>query len=490
MRNNFRAAAGVALLTLWLSNPGHAGEGRPNIVFMLVDNFGYGDLGVYGGGELRGVPTPRLDRLAAEGLRLTNFNVEPECTPSRSALMTGRMPVRSGTSAVSLMGGPEGIAPWEYTLAELLSDAGYVSASYGKWHLGNVQGRFPTDQGFDEWWGFARSSNAPLRVLQPGYDPALAGQDAIWEGRKGEESRRVGVYDLAMRRQIDSEITERGIAFIKRHAGGDKPFFLYLPFSQPHSPPLPHPDFDRPGRSDYQNVLAEIDYNAGRVLDAIDAAGIADDTLVIWASDNGPETMQGIGIQYGAQSDTGPFRGEFPSAWEGAIRVPAMLRWPGRIEAGRVSNEIVSILDFYRSVAAVVGAEGRVPRDRPVDSIDLSGFLFDNEPSSKREHVMFFHDGELLAIKWRNYKSHLAVRVPASGAVVSAGQGVLTSYHQKLGMPMIFDLENDPKELWNINAPNQWLGDVAGKIVRDYIVSIQRYPNIAPGADGPGNKQR
>ena len=490
MRNTFRAAAGVALLTLWLSNPGHAGEGRPNIVFMLVDNFGYGDLGVYGGGELRGVPTPRLDRLAAEGLRLTNFNVEPECTPSRSALMTGRMPVRSGTSAVSLMGGPEGIAPWEYTLAELLSDAGYVLASYGKWHLGNVQGRFPTDQGFDEWWGFARSSNAPLRVLQPGYDPALAGQDAIWEGRKGEESRRVGVYDLAMRRQIDSEITERGIAFIKRHAGGDKPFFLYLPFSQPHSPPLPHPDFDRPGRSDYQNVLAEIDYNAGRVLDAIHAAGIADDTLVIWASDNGPETMQGIGIQYGAQSDTGPFRGEFPSAWEGAIRVPAMLRWPGRIEAGRVSNEIVSILDFYRSVAAVVGAEGRVPRDRPVDSIDLSGFLFDNEPSSKREHVMFFHDGELLAIKWRNYKSHLAVRVPASGAVVSAGQGVLTSYHQKLGMPMIFDLENDPKELWNINAPNQWLGDIAGKIVRDYIVSIQKYPNIAPGADGPGNKQR
>ena len=126
---------------------------KPNIVFMLVDNFGYGDLGSYGGGVIRGVPTPKLDQLAAQGMRLTNFNVEPECTPSRSALLTGRMPIRSGTSAVELLGGLEGMTPWEYTLAELLADEGYVSAAYGKWHLGDVQGRYPTDQGFDEWLG-------------------------------------------------------------------------------------------------------------------------------------------------------------------------------------------------------------------------------------------------------------------------------------------------------------------------------------------------
>ena len=128
--------------------PVYAADKKPNIVFMLVDNFGYGDLGPYGGGILRGVPTPSLDQLAADGLRLMNFNVEPECTPTRSAFMTGRMPIRSGTSSVDISGGKDGLAPWEYTLAELLHDAGYTSAAFGKWHLGSDEGRFPTNQGF------------------------------------------------------------------------------------------------------------------------------------------------------------------------------------------------------------------------------------------------------------------------------------------------------------------------------------------------------
>ena len=137
----------LALGALLISFSGMAvAKNQPNIVFMLVDNFGYGDLGSYGGGVIRGVPTPRLDQLAAQGLRLTNFNVEPECTPSRSALLTGRMPIRSGTSAVELMGGLQGMTPWEYTLAELLADEGYVSAAFGKWHLGDVQGRYPSDR--------------------------------------------------------------------------------------------------------------------------------------------------------------------------------------------------------------------------------------------------------------------------------------------------------------------------------------------------------
>ena len=137
---------------------------------MMVDNLGYGDIGVYGGGAIRGAPTPHIDQLASEGLKLTNFNVEPECTPTRSAFMTGRMPIRSGTSKVPRPGLPQGFHPDEYTLAELLRDAGYQSAAYGKWHLGDIEGRFPTDQGFDEWWGFAHSSAESMMDIQPGYD--------------------------------------------------------------------------------------------------------------------------------------------------------------------------------------------------------------------------------------------------------------------------------------------------------------------------------
>jgi len=477
----------ILALGAWLfSSSGLAlAKNQPNIVFMLVDNFGYGDLGSYGGGVIRGVPTPRLDQLAAEGLRLTNFNVEPECTPSRSALLTGRMPIRSGTSAVELMGGLQGMTPWEYTLAELLADQGYVSAAFGKWHLGDIQGRYPNDQGFDEWYGFPHSSNAPLRELQPGYDVNLAGPDGLYAGKKGGESRRVGDYDLAMRPLFDREVTDRAVKYIDKHADSDQPFFLYLPYSLPHSPPLPHPDFDRRGYSDYQNVLAEIDHNAGRVIDAVDKAGIADNTIVIFASDNGPETMAGIGIQYGGQSDSGPFRGEFPSAWEGAIRVPAIIRWPGHTKPGRVSNEIVSILDFYSTFANIAGAADGVPSDRPIDSIDQSDFLFGKQEKSNREHLMIFHGQDLLAVKWRNYKIHLQVRTPSAGAVVQAGQSVVTSTHDRLGIPYIFDVENDPKELWNINAANNWLSPVLAPILREYAISTRKFPNLKPGAKGP-----
>ncbi len=172
----------------------HASERQPNIVLMLSDNLGFGEVGVYGGGTLRGAPTPRLDRLAAEGLRFTNFNVEVECTPSRSALMTGRMPVRSGTWRAASPGIPGGLAPWEVTIAEALSAAGYDTAVFGKWHLGDSPGRFPTDQGFDRWWGFPFSTNVASNTVQVGFDPAAAEVPYLLEGVRGEPVRKVEPY--------------------------------------------------------------------------------------------------------------------------------------------------------------------------------------------------------------------------------------------------------------------------------------------------------
>lgn len=484
-RRNLIAGGGAIAALAAAPARAQSARRRPNIVFMMVDNFGYGDLGCYGGGELRGVPTPRLDQLAAEGVRLTNFNCEPECTPSRTALMTGRMPIRCGTSNVESRGTKDGIAPWEYTLAELLSDNGYATACYGKWHLGSSEERLPTSQGFDEWFGIPRSSGEVNWPLQPNFDPAEYSLQPVYEGRRGEPSRVLRTYDRASRALMDREITDRATAYIRRQAKGDKPFFLYLPFTLPHDPPLTHPDHTKPGRSQYQNALDEIDHNAGRVIEAVDAAGIKDNTIVVFCSENGPQTFQGLGVDFGGRSDTGPFRGEFPSGWEGAVRVPCIIRWPGRAKAGRVSNEIVSMLDFYRTFAEAAGAADKVPTDRAIDSVSQTDFLFGSKATSDRQHLMIIHANRLLAVKWKNFKMHFIVREPPRGQVVASGQVATTAFAEELPSPWVFDLENDPKELWNIYTTNIWVQRPVTRIRREYEASVARFPNVPTGGEGP-----
>jgi arylsulfatase A-like enzyme len=206
---------------------------------------------------------------------------------------------------------------------------------------------------------------------------------------------------------------------------------------------------------------------------------------VVFTSDNGPQTFQGIGVDFGGQSDSGPFRGEFPGGWEGAVRVPCVIRWPGRAKPGRVSNQIVSLLDFYRTFAKVAGAEDRVPTDRAIDSVDQSGFLFGDQPASDREHIMIFHNGRLLAIKWRNFKMHFEVRDMPRGPVVATGQVTTTAYSEVLPDPWTFDIENDPKEMWNIGTTNIWVRRPVGKIRRAYEDSVAKFPNLRPGAEAP-----
>jgi len=215
----------------------HGQTDKPNILFILVDNLGYGELGVYGGGATRGALTPRIDQLAAEGLRLTNMNMETQCTPSRSSLMTGRFAVRSGTYAVPFGGVPEGLTQWEVTVAEALSEAGYATALHGKWHLGSHDGRLPNDQGFDEWYGIRRTTDESLWSTSIGYSPEIVPLEKIMEGRKGEKSRALQDYDREQRRLIDAEITKRSVAFMERQAKAGKPFFLYSPSPNPTCPP-------------------------------------------------------------------------------------------------------------------------------------------------------------------------------------------------------------------------------------------------------------
>jgi arylsulfatase A-like enzyme len=323
----------LAVAALAQNAPAVDGQ-KPNIVFILMDNLGYGEVGSYGGGMLRGAPTPRIDKLASEGTRLLNFNVEAQCTPSRSAIMTGRFSIRSGTHLVPIGGGLEGLTQWEVTIAELLSGAGYSTGHFGKWHLGSDDGRLPNDQGFDEWYGIPRTTDESFWPSEPAAKVAGVPFMHIMEGRKGEKSRKGDVYDLQQRRLIDAEITRRTIDFMKRSVQSGNPFYVYVPFTLVHFPTLPHPQFaGKTGFGDFPDALAEMDAHIGEILDTIDDLHIRDNTIVVFTSDNGPEAS------WPWQGSSGPWRGYYFTHMEGSLRVPFIIRWPGRIAVGRVGVE-------------------------------------------------------------------------------------------------------------------------------------------------------
>ena len=212
----------ACLLAMSLCATAHA-QDQPNIVLVFMDNFGWGEPGFNGGGIIRGAATPQLDKLAAEGLRLTNFNVEVQCTPSRSALMTGRYAIRSGNGTVPLGEGVYGLVQWEVTMAEMLAEAGYATAMYGKWHLGRTKGRFPTDQGFDEWYGVPNSTDESVYSSLPGFAASGVAETWVLEATRGETPKKVRPYRLDYRPLIDRDLTDRAIRFIREQAGAGKP---------------------------------------------------------------------------------------------------------------------------------------------------------------------------------------------------------------------------------------------------------------------------
>jgi len=442
-------------------------QDKPNILYILVDNWGWGDISIQGGS----IPTPRIDTLAQEGLRMTNFNVESQCVPTRSAIMTGRLPIRSGTHRVTY-GLPYGMAPWEYTLPELLSDAGYNTALFGKWHLGDVEGRLPTDQGFDQWFGVKNTSDEAGYSSTAQFDTSIVPLPYIWEGEKGKPSRKVKPFNLESRKTIDREIVERSEAFIAKQAHSDKPFFAYVALTQVHPPLGYHPDFINASRKGmYSDILMELDYNIGRILDALSKAEVAENTIVILSGDNGAVT-DGIG-----GGSTGPWRGGF-TGYEGGLRTVGIVRWPEKIKAGRVSDEIFSTLDWMPTLASLIGEEKRIPADRPIDGIDQSAFIKGSQDNSDREHILFYIGDDLFAVKWRSFKIHLKTNE------------TLWSPVQTYLFPPVYDVANDPGEDNNLMKFNlfahSWVYVPMGQILKEKGESMKKYRNINPGEDFSG----
>lgn len=441
---------------------------KPNILFILMDNLGYGEVGVYGGGITRGAATPRIDALAAQGLRLTNYNVEAQCTPSRSALMTGRFSIRSGTHSIPIGGGLEGLTQWEVTIAETLSDAGYATGAFGKWHLGSEQGRLPHDQGFDQWYGIPRTTDEAFWPSSPQAQQAGIAFEHIMEGRKGEKATELAVYDLEQRRLIDTEITRRTIEFMKSNAATKKPFYAYVPYTLVHFPTLPSPKFaGSTGSGDFADSLAEMDAHVGDLLDTLDELKIADNTIVVFTSDNGPEAT------WPWQGSSGPWRGYYFTHMEGSLRVPFIMRWPGHIKQGQVSNEIVHQVDTFTTLAKLGGAN--VPDDRAIDGLDQSNFLLGKSLTSARDAFPIYVSDRLEGVKWRNWK-----------VVFYDEQRDWWTPPTKLGQPKAFDLVADPKEEYPETAlRNSWNAGPAMDVVVTFEQSLIKYPPIKSGTPDP-----
>ncbi len=464
----------ISMVLLALGAPVTAySQDRPNVIFMMTDNLGWGEIGAYGGGILRGAETPRLDALAAEGMRLLNYNVEPQCTPSRSALMTGRHPVRSGTTKV-VWGLPYGLVSWEKTIAELFSEAGYATGMFGKWHIGDQPGRYPTDQGFDVWYGVANTTDEAEYTTQIGYDPSVLSPPQIVEATRGSELTNTAEYNLETRALIDREITKRTIAFMEEQTSEGIPFFAYVPFTQPHLPPLAHPDFvGATGNGPWADMLAEMDYNTGQVLDAVDRLGIADNTIVIWSSDNGPEEAPAF---FGT---AGYWRGHYFTTLEGSLRAPFLIRWPGKVPQGAVSDEIVHIVDIMPTLAGVAGYD--VPQDRMIDGVDQMDFFQGNSEKSAREGFPAYNGDKMQSYKWRNFKIHFWE------------QNSMFDQPVQHNVPRVHNLLRDPKELFGLAGGMEETGTqnltwvfpvVAGEILKFQATLAEEPPVPFPAPDG------
>jgi arylsulfatase A-like enzyme len=467
-------------------------EKQPNIVFFFWDNFGWGELGCYGGGVLRGAPTPRIDRLAAEGLKLLNFNVEAQCTPSRSAVLTGRHPIRSGTQSLSATGGADGMTRWEVTIAKALSDAGYATGMWGKWHLGSdPEQRSPVDFGFDEAVWSPRTADEVLWTTQSYFPdgPVSAAPYAdgtqipmelepIFARKKGEPHEVVATYDTEFRAGFDRKITDWAIDFMTRSHEAGKPFYAYLPYTQVHIPPIPDPEYaGKTKRGSWADVLTQMDDFTGQILDTLDRLGIADDTIVVWASDNGPdstyrETASDPDPLGGVWNGfAGPWRGSLFTSLEGSNRTPCIIRWPGKVPAGKVSNELVHEVDMFPTL--VRAGAGTVPGDRQIDGMDMREFLLGDADESGRDVVLCFQGNRLQAVKWRQWKVQLFQ------------QDDFYSDWMPRNVPAVFNLEWDPREEHAVMFPHAWVFHPMAAAAGAFMKTLAMEPPIKPGTPDP-----
>jgi arylsulfatase A-like enzyme len=490
MNSIVRNLSCIVGLTLLAASP-VAAQDRPNVVFILADNVGYGDMGPYGGGTLRGMPTPTTDQLASEGLMLTQYLVEPSCTPSRAALMTGQYSIRNGLSLFIIPGTPNTLPGSAYTMGQLFKEAGYATALYGKWHLGIEPQSLPSSHGFDTFYGIPPDSSWSDATTVPGVALTHSAGDIpekdmiekgpwIMEQVAGGELKKVKPFTMEERAEIDVDLTERSVAFIKEQAAAKTPFFLYLPFSMGHSPNLPSKDFAGKSRvGQYGDKIMEGDYHVGQVLDALKAAGVDDNTLVVFASDNGPtgpefSNWSALGVP--DMGSPGPFRGRLGATTEGSIRTFAFIRWPGHVKPGTQSYAMFSEMDFLPTFAAILGQ--KLPTDRPIDGVDQTKVLTGESEVGARDSLLSFVGADLVAARWKQWRIYFKDEILTGTGQLQLG-GADTGLVD-LSYPSVYNIEMDPHEDLNVSGNFIWAMEPALKAVMKYEATLKDHPNPPP----------
>lgn len=428
---------------------------RPNIIIIYADDLGWGDLGCYGHPSIR---TPHLDRMAREGMRFTDFYSAAEvCTPSRAALMTGRYPIRNGMCndkfRVLRNNSAGGLPDSEVTLAMALRQLGYATGCIGKWHLGHLAQYLPTKRGFDYYFGMPYSND-----MKPAPD-APKGRGRFFEEKLEYWQTPLIQGDKIIETKPDQRLitrryTDEAVKFIQRSK--QQSFFLYFPHTFPHVPLFASKEFR--GKSPagiYGDVVEELDWSVGQILDTLRKEGLADNTLVIFSSDNGPWLVFN---QHGGSA--GPLRDGKGSTWEGGMRVPGIFWWPGRIPGGKTQHQVACTMDIFTTCIKLAG--GKAPVDRAIDSVDISRVLFEDAKMTRGPY--FYYRGQTLyALRIGPWKIHYVTR---------SGYG--QDAPQMHNPPLVFHLPSDPGEKFNVAEQNPEVVTQAALAVEQHRATLKK----------------
>jgi arylsulfatase A-like enzyme len=476
----FLWAALLAIGVCWAIAPAMAANEKPNIVVIWGDDIGITDVSAYSFGMM-GFKTPNIDRIAKEGMMFTDYYAEQSCTAGRSTFITGQLTARNGLSKVGMPAAEQGLKDQSITLAQVLKQLGYATGQFGKNHLGDRNEYLPTVHGFDEFYGNLYHLNAEEEPELPDYpkNPEFKKkygprgvmncvatdffdktEDPRWGVVGKQFCKDTGPLTKKRMETIDDDIQARSQDFIERQVEADKPFFMWTNFTHMHLRTHTKPSSlgqAGPHQSNYHDTMIDHDKNVGAILDTIDKLGIADNTIVIYGTDNGPHMNT---WPDGAMT---PFRNEKNSGWEGAFRVPAMIRWPGHIKPGQITTEIFSGLDWFPTLVAAAGdpdikdklkkgykAGGKKFKNH-LDGYNQLPYLTGKEEKSRRKIIWYFSDElDLLAVRYNNWKLHFMVQDQA---------GTLEIWQREfrdMRVPLVINLRADPFERAPITSNTYW----------------------------------